>query len=295
VGASSIGQSTTQQTQTQIVGGAEIEGGTAGMSVVEATEFAILRAQDQAGSTVDAVTGITETYSCDTGSGTISDDGDGDGVLEEGETWTATWNSCEFSGSTSTTSFSFFFDGAVAFSVTTCDNCDNADVDTVSWGYGFEIEYTDWLIQASQDGTPTVDILFDGTLQLSAVNDTSLGTTSFSVSGGPFTIDDRLSGNDYTYSAIDIDHEVDTTTGDYTTVVNEISLTSSNLGGEVTASTQDGDPFVGSGGYPTDGTLVISGANGSQAIVDAGQCGDAEFDLTINGSGEGCKAWESGI
>ena len=171
----------------------------------------------------------------------------------------------------------------------------NVGVDTVSWGYGFEIEYTDWLIQASQDGTPTVDILFDGTLQLSAVNDTSLGTTSFSVSGGPFTIDDRLSGNDYTYSAIDIDHEVDTTTGDYTTVVNEISLTSSNLGGEVTASTQDGDPFVGSGGYPTDGTLVISGANGSQAIVDAGQCGDAEFDLTINGSGEGCKAWESGI
>lgn len=191
-------------------------------------------------------------------------------------------------------SFSFFFDGTVAFSVTTCDNCDNANDDTVDWGYGFAIEYTDWLIQASQDGTPNGDILFNGTLDLSAFNDTSAGTTTFSLSGGPFRIDDRLSGNAHTYSAIDIDH-VNTTTGAYTAVVNEVTLTSNNLGGEVTASTQDSDPFVGSGSYPTDGTLVINGANGSQAIVDAGQCGDAEFDLTVNGSGEGCKAWESGI
>lgn len=65
---------------------------------------------------------------------------------------------------------------------------------------------------------------------------------------------------------------------------------STEMDGKVTVTTTTA--LSGTVGQsPTAGVLQISGANGSTATVDAGACSDSEFELTVNGTNEGCKSW----
>ena len=270
-GMVSLGGSGARQTQSQVIG------------------------SDSGGATTtsDFTTSATTTTACDPGSQTLTEnDGGTPGELDQGDEWTADWDQCSFSASSGAFSFESVIDGGIEYAVTECTDCARAGDDSVAWAYGIDISYDAWSVRLVQNGSTTVDLAIDGEMSLGAANRPGLNETTFTISGGPMSFNDRADNEAFGFRSIDYTFVTNTRTGDYTLTANSTTFNDNSIGGEVTVETQAGDPLAGNGSQPpTSGVLIITGANGSQAIMDAGACGDDAFDLTVNGAGQGCNDW----
>jgi len=257
------------------------------------TQSQVIAADSGGTSTLSrSTTRATTTTRCQTGTATITEnDGGTPDQLDRGDEWTAVWDACRFAPFPD---FEFTLDGGVEYAVTQCTDCASAGDDSVAWAYEVDIAYDNWSIRLVQGATPTTDLAIDGAMTLGAVNDPGLNETTFELSGGPLSFTDRVENEAFGFESIGYTFVSNSSTGDYSVTVESTGFNDSSLGGGVTAETAAGEPLTGNSGQPpTDGTLVITGANGSQAIVDAGACGDNAFDLSVNGAGQGCVDWQT--
>jgi len=294
-GARSLGDSGASLTQSQIVGAAEIDGGaaTASPSIGALSNIAFLQAL-KAIEQPTSVTGVVSAKSCP-GGGSISVTGTGakDGTLDAGDSFQATFDSC----SVTTSGFTVFFDGAVNFSVSSRHGDPTAF--SRGWDYQVDVTYNDWVVQFSGSG-PSVDILVDGELKLSAVYSGTTDELTYTIKGGPWAFKDRSSDKGWGYGSLDVTYSLANASNGsgrhYTLTVSGMSIASSGLNGKVTVQTTT--DFEGTeGNPPTVGIVQINDGSGHQVVIDAsggtkGCTPGTAFELTRVNSSKTCVSWQ---
>lgn len=277
-----------QSAESIFVGGAETDGTESATSASEATNFGVKRLLELSEQTPVAVSGVTDSYNCpDGGSAAITETDNGTpGELDPGDKWTGEWKDCKSETSSSST----YIDGTIEFEVVSCSNCAAVGDNSQDWSYEITISYTDWVVQFTQSGTTTTDILIDGGVTFKANNDSSASTITYTTTGGPWIFRDRLANEGFGFGKLDLVQVNDRSNSTYTLTINTMEFISTDMDGKVSAKTTTS--LAGpSGSPPTSGVLVIDGANSTTATVDAGACNDSEYDLTVNGTNQGCQTW----
>jgi hypothetical protein len=245
-----------------------------GVGVSEGGSFSLLNTiQKLAGHELfptfkDAVTGLSITVNC-SGGGTASGNLSGnDNDLDEGDVLTYTLSNCSEEG--------VVLNGSIVFSFNTLQG-------------DFENKSTDWamVISFQADSFSAIgdnqNYTLDGDFTLSVSYVQSSGISTVSIQGSQLTYIEST-------DIAQLSNFVLTVTEDRAipsnyTVNYNFTYTGSDIGGRVIADTiQD---FVGLGENPPEsGKAKITGANGSNVVIEATGAGMVKLSIDANGDGD---------